>query len=138
MTQQYLRAGDAARILGISVDTLRRWDRQGRIKTERDRTNCRLVPGYEVERLRRCPELRGITARNQFPGLVIDVEVAGLMAKVELVSTETLTVVALITRDAAEELGLETGATVSAIIKSTSLIVERAGQHDRANSRSDG
>ena len=70
-------ASEAARQLGISLDTLRRWDRQGRIRTERDAANRRLVPVAEIERLRGGPEHHDLSARNRFPGVVREVRDRG-------------------------------------------------------------
>lgn len=120
-----LTASEAARALGISLDTLRRWDRDGRIRTERDRANRRLVPASEVERLRRPPEEEHLSARNRFRGVVRDVTVEGLLAQVEIDVTEPTRVVAVITRDAARELGLEPGVEATGIVKATSVMVER-------------
>src|SRR2546421_6869073 len=72
-------ASEAARALGISLDTLRRWDRQGRIRVRRDAANRRVVPAKEVERLR-AREPQGLSARNRFPGVVQSVRVEGLLA----------------------------------------------------------
>ena len=120
-------AGEAARSLGISLDTLRRWDRQGRIKTERDAANRRLVPVSEVRRLRGSgsADRSALSARNHFAGVVRSVRVDGLLAQVELDVTGPTRVVAVITRDAAEELGLEPGTPASAVVKATSVLVER-------------
>jgi len=118
-------AGEAARSLGISLDTLRRWDRQGRIKTERDAANRRLVPLSEVKRLRGSGDRAALSARNHFAGVVRSVRVDGLLAQVELDVTGPTRVVAVITRDAAEELGLEPGTPASAVVKATSVLVER-------------
>jgi molybdopterin-binding protein len=117
-------ASEAARALGISLDTLRRWDRTGRIRTERDHANRRLVPVSEVERLRGKPDDE-LSARNRFRGTVRSVEVDGFLARVELDVTEPARVVAIITREAAEELGLKPGVGATAIVKSTSVMVER-------------
>lgn len=125
MPRQTYTAAEAARRLGISIDTLRRWDRDGLIRTERDGRNRRLVPVTEVERLRAEDSVRGISARNRFVGTVTDVKTDGLMAQVELVVTEPARVVALVTRDAVDELGLEPGMSVTAIVKSTSVMVEK-------------
>jgi molybdopterin-binding protein len=122
--RQNYTAAEPARRLGISLDTLRRWDRDGLIRTERDARNRRLVPATEVERLRAEDSARGISARNRFVGTVTEVKTDGLMAQVELVVTEPARVVALVTRDAVEELGLEPGMSVTAIVKSTSVMVE--------------
>jgi molybdopterin-binding protein len=117
-------ASEAARILGISLDTLRRWDRSGRIRTERDSANRRLVPAAEVERLRGKGDDE-LSARNRFRGVVRTVEVEGFLARVEIDVTEPSRVVAIVTREAVEELGLKPGVAASAIVKSTSVMVER-------------
>jgi molybdopterin-binding protein len=124
MPRQNFTAAEAARRLGISIDTLRRWDRDGLILTERDSRNRRLVPAVEVERLRAEDSARGISARNRFVGTVTDVKTDGLMAQVELVVTEPARIVALVTRDAVDDLGLKPGMSVTAIVKSTSVMVE--------------
>jgi molybdopterin-binding protein len=124
MPRQSFTAAEAARRLGISIDTLRRWDRDGLIRTERDARNRRLVPATEVERLRAEDSARGISARNRFVGTVMEVKTDGLMAQVELVVTEPARVVALVTRDAVDDLGLKPGMSVTAIVKSTSVMVE--------------
>jgi len=117
-------ASEAARRLGISLDTLRRWDRAGRIRVERDASNRRVVPASEIDRLRAEGRTDGMTARNRFTGTVTEVKVDGLMAQVELVVTEPARVVALVTRDAVEELGLRPGMPATAVVKSTSVMVE--------------
>ena len=125
MPRKYLEAGDAARRLGISLDTLRRWDRQGRIRTERDSRNRRLVPASEIERLLGGPQQHELSARNRFRGRIREVRVEGLLAQVELDVTEPARVVAVITREAAEQLGLEPGQDATALVKATSVMVER-------------
>lgn len=124
MAREAYTASEAAQRLGISLDTLRRWDRDGRIRTERDERNRRIVPAAELDRLRAEARASAISARNRFVGTVTDVKVDGLMAQVELVVTEPSRVVALVTRDAVEELGLKPGMSATAIIKSTSVMVE--------------
>jgi molybdopterin-binding protein len=94
-----LSLGEAAAALGVSVDTLRRWDRKGRIKTTRD-------------------------ARNRFTGVVRSVECDGVMALVELEAGPFL-VTAAITRDSVEELGLAAGVNATAVVKATSVMIER-------------
>ena len=123
-SEQVLTASEAARALGISLDTLRRWDRAGRIRTERDKANRRLVPASEVNRLqgRKSEEL---SARNRFRGVVRAVEIDGFLARVELDITSPARVVAIITREATEELGLRPGREAVAVVKSTSVMVER-------------
>jgi molybdopterin-binding protein len=117
-------AREAADALGISLDTLRRWDRDGRIRTRRDSANRRVVPAREIARLRG-DETSHMSARNRFHGTVRSVEVDGLLAQVEIVVTEPTRVVAIVTRDAVEELGLEVGSPATAIVKATSVMVER-------------
>lgn len=124
MAKRAYTATEAARELGISVDTLRRWDREGRIRTERDRANRRLVSLEEIERLRGAGG-QHMSARNRLRGTVTEVRVEGLLAQVELTVTEPARVVAVVTRDAVEELGLKPGSPATAIVKSTSVMVER-------------
>lgn len=124
MPKRTYTATEAARELGISVDTLRRWDREGRIRTERDRSNRRLVPLEEIERLRGGGGTQHMSARNRLHGTVTQVRVEGLLAQVELTVTEPAHVVAVVTRDALEELGLKPGMPATAVVKSTSVMVE--------------
>jgi molybdopterin-binding protein len=126
--------GEAARALGVSLDTLRRWDRAGKLETTRDSRNRRLVPQSEVERLSdRPPRARTgdtLSARNRFPGIVRSVEVGGVMAIVEI-EAGPHRVVAAVTRDAVEELGLRPGMPATATVKATSVMVEGgAGSSD--------
>ena len=118
-------ASEAARLLGISLDTLRRWDRHGRIRTERDRANRRRVPVEEVERLRsRPPAGRELSARNRFPGVVREVRIDGLLAQVEL-EAGPFRVVAVVTSEAVDQLGLRRGVEATALVKATSVLLER-------------
>jgi molybdopterin-binding protein len=118
-----LPAGEAARRLGISLDTLRRWDREGRIATERDAANRRLVAESEIVRLSG-REAHESSARNRFRGIVREVKVEGLLAQVEL-EAGPFRVVAVVTREAVEELGLVPGMPATALVKSTSVMLER-------------
>jgi len=124
MTRQFLQAAEAARALGISLDTLRRWDRAGRVRVERDDANRRVVPVSEIERLRGPHGDETISARNRFRGIVRSVEVDGLLARVEIDVTEPSRVVAIVTRESVEELGLKAGMSAAGVIKSTSVMVE--------------
>lgn len=124
MPRKNYSAGEAARALGISLDTLRRWDRQGRIRTRRDPANRRIVPATEIERLRGS-EASVLSARNHLRGVVRRVETSGLLAQVEIEVTEPGTLTAIITRASAEELGLRPGLAATGIVKSTSVMVER-------------
>ena len=117
-------ASEAARRLGISLDTLRRWDRDGKIRTRRDAANRRVVSLAEVERLR-SRDAHALSARNRFRGVVASVEVDGLLAQVEIDVTEPVRLVAVITRDAAESLGLTAGDSATGVVKATSVMVER-------------
>jgi len=125
MPRQTLSAAEAARALGISVETLRRWDRDGKIRVERDSANRRVVPASEVERLRGPVGEESLSARNRFRGVVRSVEVDGLIARVEIDVTEPARVVAIVTRESVEELGLRAGMSAAGVIKSTSVMVER-------------
>jgi molybdopterin-binding protein len=125
MPRETYSAGEAARTLGISLDTLRRWDRQGRIKTRRDPSNRRIVTAKEIERLRGTTRAEHqVSARNRFSGIVSDVKIDGLMAQVEMVVTEPAMLTAIVTADAVRELGIKPGNHVIAVIKSTSVMVE--------------
>ena len=125
MPKQSYTAAEAARALGISIDTLRRWDRAGKIRVERDEANRRVVPAAEVERLRGASGDETISARNRFRGVVREVRFDGLLAQVEIDVTEPARVVALITRDSAERLGLAPGMSAAGVVKATSVMVER-------------
>jgi len=126
VARQYYTASDAAHRLGISLDTLRRWDRSGRIKTTRDSGNRRLVAAKEIERLRGRQSGDQLSARNRLPGTVSEVKVDGLIAQVELVVTDPVRIVAIVTADAVEELGLRNGEPATAVVKATSVMVEHA------------
>ena len=123
MAKTVYTASEAAQALGISLDTLRRWDREGRIKTKRDAGNRRVVSAKEIERLRGSDDSH-MSARNRFHGTVRSVEVDGLLAQVEILVTEPARIVAIVTRDAVEELGLKPGAPATAVVKSTSVMVQ--------------
>ena len=124
-----LTLGAAAKALGVSADTLRRWDAAGKLRTERDARNHRLVPIAEVERLSRRPSRHTtgapLSARNRMPGVVRSVESDGVMALVELQAGPFL-ITAAVTRDSVEELGLEQGVEATATVKATSVMIERA------------
>ena len=123
-----LTLGEAAKEIGVSVDTLRRWERAGRLKTKRDPRNRRLVSRREVTRLSRRPKRHragdALSARNRFPGKVVSVESDGVMVIVEIAAGPHR-ISAAITRDAVEELGLAPGVEATATVKATSVMVER-------------
>src|SRR5438477_12376891 len=97
-----LTLGEAARAIGVSQDTLRRWDRTGKLRTHRDERNRRLVSAAEVRRVssRRVRHATGarLSARNRLPGIVRSVEVEGVMGLVEIAAGPFL-VTAALTRD---------------------------------------
>jgi molybdopterin-binding protein len=124
MPKQTLTAAEAARALGISLDTLRRWDRDGKLRVERDAANRRVVRAEEVARLRGDSGDETISARNRFRGVVRTVEVEGLLARVEIDVTEPARVVAIITSESVEQLGLEPGVSAAGVVKATSVMVE--------------
>jgi molybdopterin-binding protein len=123
-----LSLGEAARALDVSVDTLRRWERTGKLKTSRDAANRRRVSQAEINRLSDRPERHsvgdGFSARNRFPGIVRSVEVDGVMALVEI-EAGPHRVTAAITRDSVEELGLAPGVPAVATVKATSVMVAK-------------
>lgn len=125
---KHLSLGEAAAALGVSLDTLRRWDRAGRLHTVRDSRNHRLVPASEITRLteRAARHQTGTprSARNRLTGIVRSVESDGVMALVELEAGPFL-VTAAITRDSIEELGLVPGVEATAVVKATSVMIER-------------
>jgi molybdopterin-binding protein len=124
MAKELYTASEAASALGISLDTLRRWDKAGRIKTRRDAANHRVVSAAEIERVRGDGAGSHISARNRFHGIVTEVKVDGLMAQVEMVVSDPVRLVAVVTRDAVEELGLKNGMATTAIVKSTNVIIQ--------------
>ena len=124
MPKQVYSASEAAAALGISLDTLRRWDKAGRIRVERDPSNRRVVAAAEIDRLRGDGEGSHISARNRFHAIVTDLKTDGLMAQVEMVVSEPVRLVAIVTRDAVEELGLKKGMAATAIVKSTNVIIQ--------------
>ncbi len=122
-----LTLGQAARALDVSVDTVRRWARSGKIKSDRDSANRRRVPASEITRLKARPVRHktadGFSARNRFAGIVRSVEIGGVMALVEIEAGPYL-VTAAITRDSVEELGLAPGVEATATVKATSVMVD--------------
>jgi molybdopterin-binding protein len=123
-----LTLGEAAAAIGVSADTLRRWDRAGKLNTFRDERNRRMVSAEEVRRLTHRPQRhetgRRLSARNRMTGVVRSVEVDGVMALVEIEAGPFL-ITAAVTRDSVEELGLAPGVEATATVKATSVMVER-------------
>lgn len=129
--ESHLTLGEAAAAIGVSADTLRRWDRAGKLTTLRDERNRRLVSAEEVRRLSRRRQQRhgsgdSFSARNRMSGIVRSVEVDGVMALVEIEAGPFL-LTAAITRDSVEELGLAPGVEATATVKATSVMVARGG-----------
>ena len=129
-----LRLGQAAELLGVSPDTLRRWEADGQLTTHRSAGGQRLVTLAEVRRLlakRRSagtpsqrPTVRG-SARNRFPGIVTRVERDGLVGVVEILAGPHR-IVSLMTAEAIEELDLHEGDEAIGVVKATNVIVEVA------------
>jgi len=120
----YLRIGEVAQRVGVSVDTLRRWERDGRIVFAR-RGQQRYLRADELAKLLRERTREGRTsARNRLTGVVVAVERDGVMAKVELACGD-YRVVSLMSREAADEMELAPGVAATAVVKSTSVMVER-------------
>jgi molybdopterin-binding protein len=120
---------EAARAIGVSQDTLRRWDTAGKLRTTRDDRNRRRVPVSEVERFSSHPTRQAtgapLSARNRMAGVVRSVEADGVMALVEI-EAGPFRIVSAVTRDAVEELGLAEGVRATATVKATSVMVERS------------
>jgi molybdopterin-binding protein len=123
--EHLVRIGAVASALGVSVDTLRRWERQGRIAFVR-RGGDRYLPGDELAGLlrERAPRA-GTSARNRLDGVVVEVKRDGVMAQVDL-ACGPFRVVSLMSREAVDELGLEPGSPARAVVKATTVIVESA------------
>ncbi len=120
---EFLRIGEVATAAGVSVDTLRRWETEGRVTFQRHR-NQRVLPVAELAPLIDTVEsATHSSARNRLSGLVLSVERDGVMAKVEILCGE-YRMTSLMTRDAADALGLEPGVRATAVVKATNVIIE--------------
>jgi molybdopterin-binding protein len=120
----YLQIGEVAKAVGVTVDTLRRWESGGRIAFERQ-GNRRVLERTKLPALLSSlgrPEPT-FSARNHLPGVVVSIERDNIMAKVELACGD-FRVVSLISREAADEMELEPGVAATAIVKATSVMVE--------------
>ncbi len=128
-----LRMMDAARLLGVSDDTVRRWADSGRIQSTEDSEGRRVIDGVELARVATEQASRpgpleagpivGESARNRFTGVVTKVTLDGVMAQVEI-QAGPFRVVSLMSAEAAVELGLEPGVLAVASVKSTNVVVE--------------
>jgi molybdopterin-binding protein len=125
-----LRVGQAAEMLQVSVDTLRRWESEGRLRTERSAGRQRMVPIEEVTRLLTERRTRALdrpiiagSARNRFPGIVTRIDKDRVAAVVEVIAGPHR-MVSLMTAEAVDELGLEVGDDAVCVVKATNVIVE--------------
>ena len=125
-----LRVGQAAEMLQVSVETLRRWESEGRLKVQRSGGGQRLVPIAEVTRLlgeKRVQALErpivGASARNRFPGIVTRIDKDKVAAVVEVIAGPHR-MVSLMTAEAVDELGLKVGNEAVCVVKATNVIVE--------------
>lgn len=133
LTGGAVRIGEAAEMLGVSVETVRRWERGGRLRTERSSGGQRVVPLAEVTRLRDERRRQGAdrpivaqSARNRFSGVVTRIEKDGVAAVVEI-QAGPHRVVSLMTAEAVDELALRVGDAAVAVVKATNVIVEVSG-----------
>jgi molybdopterin-binding protein len=123
-SEDWVRIGTAASALGVSVDTLRRWERDGRIAFERRGQQRYLRASQLADLLRdRTRESRS-SARNRMQGIVLAVQRDGVMAQVDL-ACGPYRIVSLMSRESADDLGLKPGDQATAIVKSTTVMVER-------------
>ena len=134
--QATLRVGQAAEMLQVSVETLRRWESEGRIEVQRSEGGQRLVPVAEVTRLlaeKRAQALDrpivGGSARNRFPGVVTRIEKDRVAAVVEVIAGPHR-MVSLMTAEAVDELGLKVGDEAVCVVKATNVIVEVAARKE--------
>ena len=128
--QPHIRIGQAAEMLGVSVETVRRWETEGRLNVERTEGGQRRVSLSEVTRLlaerRRAGAERPIvagSARNRFPGIVTRIEKDRVAAVVEILAGPHR-IVSLMTAEAVDEMGLKVGDEAIGVVKATNVIVE--------------
>jgi molybdopterin-binding protein len=124
------RIGEAAEMLGVRVETIRRWERDGQISTSRTDGGQRRVPASEVARVlserRNRPRVKAGSVRNRFPGVVLEVKRDEVAATVELLAGP-FRILALVTREAVDEMGLEPGMQAVATMKATNVMLEVDG-----------
>jgi molybdopterin-binding protein len=124
------RVGRVADLLGVSPDTVRRLADGGQLRMQRRSSGERRIDGADLARFltetTRSPEIDPVvteSARNRFPGIVTKVEKEGLVAVVHI-QAGSHRVVSLMTREAADELGLEPGDVAVGVVKATNVVVE--------------
>ncbi len=129
-TSNQIRAGQAAEMLGVTVETLRRWETEGRIRVDRSPGGQRLFAIDDVTRLlaerRKASADRPVvagSARNRFPGIVTRIEKDRIAAVVEILAGPHR-IVSLMTAEAVEEMGLAVGDEAIGVVKATNVIVE--------------
>jgi molybdopterin-binding protein len=127
------KIGDAAQLLGVPQDRIRRWVDDGRLKAERTAGGHRLIDGADLahlaEEIAEPPSDTGRTsqsARNRITGLVTRVLKDKVMAQVDI-QAGPHRIVSLMSREAADELGLEPGMLAVAVVKATTVVVEVEG-----------
>jgi len=135
-SQPALRVGQAAEMLQVSIETLRRWETEGRIHVERSSGGQRLVPIAEVTRLLADKRAQALdrpivagSARNRFPGIVTRIEKDRVAAVVEIIAGPHR-MVSLMTAEAVDEMGLKVGDEAVCVVKATNVIVEVAARKD--------
>lgn len=125
-----IRVAEAARFLGVSDDTIRRWTENGNLSPLKDESGRLAVDGLELARLARDqaqlpddPSSTASSARNRFVGLVTGITMDTVMAQVEL-QCGPFRVVSLMSSEAAREMNLELGSIATAVVKATTVIIE--------------
>ncbi|HKS00376.1 MAG TPA: TOBE domain-containing protein [Arthrobacter sp.] len=125
-----IRVSEAARFLGVSDDTVRRWTENGTLTPVKDTSGRLAVEGLELANLARDqaqlpedPTRVGSSARNRFVGLVTGITADKVMAQVEL-QCGPFRVVSLMSSEAVRDLGLELGSVATAVVKATTVIIE--------------
>ncbi|MFI7608340.1 molybdopterin-binding protein [Micromonospora sp. NPDC049366] len=132
------RIGEAADLLGVSTDTVRRWIDAGRLPAGRDAHGHRIVDGVDLAAFARSqgadPEAGAdsSSARNRLRGIVVNVVKDTVMAQVDI-QAGPFRIVSLMSREAVDDLDLRVGSIAVAVIKSTTVVVERPGARERVD-----
>lgn len=126
------RISEVAELLGVSDDTVRRWVASERLPAGQDNAGRQVIDGDALARFARAQTAVDgpgrVSARNRLPGIVTDVAVDGVMARVD-VAAGRFRLVSLMTREAAEELGLRPGVLATAVVKATTVVIETGEAH---------